>query len=147
MRLYYRGQGAVQGSRGQTIGGGVYALNDAALARTLPLPDGLVADDLYVHQSFADDERVQVGGAVGTVRPPRTMADLMRVRRRSFRGNAAYYAAHPGRSGSRAVRTPAALRGHAVAAGWYLAVNTAAKARNRLTTSGAQEWDRDTSRR
>lgn len=70
---------------GQGKFGGLFALSPAGRARVHPLPD-LTSDDEYVRRRFSPDERVVVEECVFVMRAPRTLRDLVRIRRRSIRG-------------------------------------------------------------
>jgi glycosyltransferase involved in cell wall biosynthesis len=65
--------------------GGLFALSAAGAARVFPLPD-VTADDEYVRRSFTPGEIAFVPACRFVARSPRTMASLLRVRRRSLRG-------------------------------------------------------------
>ena len=67
------------------VGLGLYAFNAAGRARFGRFPE-LTADDLFVQRIFAPEERVMTPGAF-IVRTPRTLRDLLRVRRRVAAGN------------------------------------------------------------
>ncbi|MEV5573476.1 glycosyltransferase family 2 protein [Spirillospora sp. NPDC052269] len=73
-------------SRG-LAGTGVYVLGEDAHARVFPLPDGLLADDGWVHATFGEDERVVVAEATSVVRPARTVRAHLRRRVRVRLGN------------------------------------------------------------
>lgn len=62
-------------------GVGVYALGPAGHDRVFPLPD-VLADDGWVHRSFAEHERRSVADARCVVRPARTVAAVVRRRAR-----------------------------------------------------------------
>lgn len=72
------------------VGLGVYALNRSGRSRFTRFPS-LSADDLFVQRLFAPAERTVVPGTF-SVRVPRTLADLIRVRTRIAGGNAEYEA-------------------------------------------------------
>lgn len=63
---------------------GVYAVNRAGRARFPVFPD-VQGDDLFVRRHFTKDEIAICGRSV--VRPPRTLANLVKVRTRVARGN------------------------------------------------------------
>jgi hypothetical protein len=88
--------------------GGLFALSPEGAARVFPLPE-ITADDEYIRRSFAPAEIAFVAGCRFVARAPRTLASLVRVRRRSLRG--AREVARMGngkpRTGQRAVDDPA----------------------------------------
>jgi hypothetical protein len=65
--------------------GGLFALSPEGAARVFPLPE-ITADDEYIRRSFAPAEIAFVPGSRFVARAPRTLASLVRVRRRSLRG-------------------------------------------------------------
>jgi len=65
--------------------GGLFALTAEGRRRVHPLPH-LTADDEYIRRSFDPAERLTVEDCVFTAHAPRTLADLVRIRRRSLRG-------------------------------------------------------------
>ncbi|WP_433613995.1 glycosyltransferase [Dactylosporangium sp. CA-139114] len=67
-------------------GVGVYVLTEAGHARVFPMPD-VIADDGWVHTSFAPDERLVVSEARSLVRPARTVRSHLNRRVRVRRGN------------------------------------------------------------
>lgn len=89
VRAYYRVWQAMPQVRGGLFGRGVVALSASGQARVDALPR-LMNDDLAMSEAFARDERRIVADAVVTVRPPRTVADLVRRRTRVATGNAQY---------------------------------------------------------
>lgn len=68
------------------IGLGVYALSEAGRARFDAFPD-IISDDLFVQRLFTEAER-RTSAGVFTVRTPRTVRALLRVRTRVAQGNA-----------------------------------------------------------
>ncbi|WP_433057254.1 glycosyltransferase [Dactylosporangium sp. CS-033363] len=82
-------------------GVGVYVLTEAGHARVFPMPD-VIADDGWVHTSFAPHERAIVAEARSVVRPARTVQAHLNRRVRVRRGNrqlAALDRAHAGGPG------------------------------------------------
>jgi hypothetical protein len=69
------------------FGRGAFALSREAQERVSALP-GVMSDDLATSDAFADSERIIVESATVTVRPPRTVGDLIRRRTRVVTGNA-----------------------------------------------------------
>lgn len=72
---------------GGLFGRGAFVLSREAQARVDALP-AVMSDDLAVSDAFEPDERIVVDTATVTVRPPRTVADLVRRRVRVATGNA-----------------------------------------------------------
>lgn len=84
VRLFYQGwRTNPYFARGKF--GGVFALSPQAAARVFPLPD-VTADDEYIRRSLSADEIAFVPGCRFVARAPRTLASLVRVRRRHLRG-------------------------------------------------------------
>jgi glycosyltransferase involved in cell wall biosynthesis len=71
---------------GGQMGAGVYAVSQQGHARIGSFPD-ITADDEFVRQSFAATERGTAEDCVFTIVPPRTLANLIRIKTRSRRGN------------------------------------------------------------
>lgn len=67
------------------FGRGVVAISEAGYARIAKLPP-VLADDLAASLAFSPSERVIAPGAQVVVHPPRTLADLVRVRTRVATG-------------------------------------------------------------
>lgn len=85
VRAYYAIWRGLHGGEPGDVGGGLYALSAAGRARFAAFPD-VIADDGYVRAHFAPGEIRLVEEAVSTVRTPRTVADLVRIKTRSRRG-------------------------------------------------------------
>ncbi|ROO82743.1 glycosyl transferase family 2 [Actinocorallia herbida] len=68
-------------------GAGAYLLSEEGHRRVFPLPDGLLADDGWVHAAFTGPERTAVPEAVTVVRQTRTVRAHLRRRARVRRGN------------------------------------------------------------
>lgn len=84
VRAFYKGWRAnPYFSRGKF--GGLFALSPQGAARVFPLPE-ITADDEYIRRSFVATECAFVFGCSFVARSPRTLADLVKVRRRSLRG-------------------------------------------------------------
>jgi cellulose synthase/poly-beta-1,6-N-acetylglucosamine synthase-like glycosyltransferase len=84
VRAFYRGW-RLNPYFGRGKFGGLFALAPDGAARVFPLPP-VTADDEFVRRSFAAPEIAFVPDCVFTARAPRTLASLLRVRRRSLRG-------------------------------------------------------------
>lgn len=86
VRGFHRALRALLGDRDSLSGAGAYMLTEAGHDRVFPLPD-VIADDGWVHRTFHQDERVVVDTARVAVRPPRTVAAVIRRRARVRLGN------------------------------------------------------------
>lgn len=102
VRAFYRVWQELPHVREGLFGRGAVALSAAGQARVDALPT-LMSDDLAMSEAFAAAERRIVDDAVVVVRPPRTIADLVRRRTRVATGNAQY-------DGSGASRAATSLR-------------------------------------
>jgi hypothetical protein len=89
VRAFYRVWQALPQVRVGLFGRGVIALSAAGQQRVDALPT-MMSDDLAASEAFTDSERRIVPNAVVVVRPPHTVADLMRRRTRVATGNAQY---------------------------------------------------------
>jgi hypothetical protein len=65
--------------------GGLFALSADGAARVFPLPE-VTADDEYIRRSFVPARSPSCPPAASSRARPRTLASLLRVRRRSLRG-------------------------------------------------------------
>ncbi|TQN37936.1 glycosyl transferase family 2 [Blastococcus colisei] len=84
-RWYFSAWEALQRARGEIIGTGVYALNEAGRQRFGTFPD-LIGDDRYVHSLFRAHERRLVEPPV-KVWPAQHMSEVIAVRTRVAVGN------------------------------------------------------------
>lgn len=149
VRRFYRAYARTPYVMNTLVGLGAYALNAAGRARFEEFPE-LTADDLFVQRLFGRHERHNVPGQF-TVRVPRTLRDLVRVRTRTASGNVEL--AQTRQTGvpstrrtvtsllATAGRDPALLPSVVV---YVLVVLTA---RNRARRGGAGTWWRDESTR
>jgi len=85
VRWYYDVWQQLPQVRTSLFGRGVIALAPEGVERVAALPP-LMSDDLAISDLFAPDERAIVDASV-VIRPPRTMADLLRRKMRSVTGN------------------------------------------------------------
>jgi glycosyltransferase involved in cell wall biosynthesis len=134
---YFSGPGA--------IGNGVYALSAEARRRFDRFPD-LTADDQFVLERFTPTERRTVRPHSFTIRTPRSLRGLLKVRTRSYRGNlelGAAAPAPPGEAHTSGAFLRTLLRDRRVGPGVpvWLAVNAVAKANARRRWNGT--WERD----
>lgn len=109
VRCFFRSWQVLQAARGESIGSGVYALNEAGRARFERFPD-VIGDDRFVYGLFGADER-RVADAEVKVWPPSNMRELVNVRTRVTVGNMVH-----GANGSARTQRPStsAQVGHVV---------------------------------
>jgi glycosyltransferase involved in cell wall biosynthesis len=153
IREYYKVWTRLPFLAGDPIGNGVYALSEAGRARWKEFPM-LTADDEWVRRHFSRGERRAVHGSSFTIRPPKDLGNLVKIRTRVHRGNAELRAnnltaeARGAESdGPKALirlvaRRPTLLPGAAV----YAGVTIVARVRARRAKPGAA-WERDSSTR
>lgn len=87
IRRYYRARMRMPAFTKSIWGAGVYGLSAAGRARFATYPD-VVADDLFVDQHFKPGEIEIVGDEPVVVVAPARLGDLLKVRRRAYRGAA-----------------------------------------------------------
>jgi glycosyltransferase involved in cell wall biosynthesis len=111
VQRYFRARSRMPTVMGSIWGAGVYGLSAAGRARFEDHPD-VVAEDLFVHQQFDADEIEIVGDEPVVVIAPARFRDLLKVRRRAYRGVVENRAAAngPERRDQPAVRPPATTR-------------------------------------
>lgn len=85
IRKYYDIRSKLPSSREGIGGSGVYALSEAGRMRFGKFPE-VTADDTYVRLQFKPAERETLRDVTSTVFPPRTLRQLIAVRRRVHRG-------------------------------------------------------------
>ena len=85
IRRYYRARLHMPAVTKSLWGAGVYGLSAAGRARFTTYPD-VVADDLFVDQRFKPGEIEIVGDEPVVVVAPARLGDLLKVRRRAYRG-------------------------------------------------------------
>jgi hypothetical protein len=138
---------------GSLWGAGVYGLSGAGRARFGCYPD-VVAEDLFVDQHFHRSEVEIVSAAPVVVNVPRRTADLLRILRRTYRGNAEnrtlqHFTAAPQATAPSTVHGLARLAmsgpAGAVDAAAYMAL--AVVARLTLAVAAPAAWERDNSSR
>jgi glycosyltransferase involved in cell wall biosynthesis len=159
VRRYFRARSRMPTVMDSIWGAGVYGLSAAGRARFGDHPD-VVAEDLFVHQQFDPDEIEIVGDEPVVVIAPVRFRDLLKVRRRAYRGVVENRAAanEPERKDRRAVRpaatTPSTVRDMlslchslpgALDAATYAFVAVAARLYNALGATA--RWERDESSR
>ena len=135
------------------FGRGIIALSREGNDRISQLPP-LMSDDLAMSDAFDPAERIIVNEASVVIRPPRTIADLMRRRTRAATGNSQADSAGARRAESRtslrtlanlAVENPRLIGRIPV----FLGVTVVARIRSRqaLKTGDFTTWQRDESSR
>lgn len=133
-------------------GAGCYGLSIQGRARFAEFPE-VLGDDIFIDSLFAADEVVIVDTDPVVVRTPRTVADLVRIKTRSYRSQAPVVAkleesgitlgqrAQARDLGSLVRRGPT----HALDVGVYIAIVVLARLRARI--GQAPRWERDMSSR
>ncbi len=76
------------------IGSGVYAMSEAGRSRFDTFPD-IISDDGFARLQFGPDERTSVEGAAFTIRAPKTLASVVRIKTRSQKGAVQLLRAYP----------------------------------------------------
>ncbi|MCY2963786.1 MAG: glycosyltransferase, partial [Planctomycetota bacterium] len=135
------------------LGSGLYALSAAGHERLKEFPQ-LTADDEYVRQLFDDSERTTLADCRFLVTPPRGLADLIKIKTRSRRGNLELERLQPVRAKAQRPSRGRFL-GRLVCAPWlwpalpvyfYVVWQTSVRARQTLA-KGNPQWERDLSSR
>jgi len=155
VRSYFRARSRVPSVQGSLWGAGVYGLSAEGRARFGEFPD-VVGDDLWVDRHFARSEVEVVACEPVVVGVPRRTRDLVRILRRTYRGNTE--AVPVGEAGERAPRTARAtvrdLRRLAGAgpraaadALTYALFAAGTRAALRVAPAGGVRWERDDSSR
>lgn len=85
VRQYFAVRSRLPSSHEGIGGSGVYALSEEGRRRFSQFPE-LIADDMYVRLQFKPNERATLASARSVVFPPRTIAQLLRVRSRAYAG-------------------------------------------------------------
>jgi glycosyltransferase involved in cell wall biosynthesis len=136
------------------IGTGVYGLTEEGRRRFERFPD-IIADDGYVRALFKRHERSVVKGCEVTVRAPRTLADLLKIKTRSRLGVYQLHQKFPELVANEEKNYGSALKNLLVKVHlWpklavYLQVNLVARmrAKKQRHNMTAVTWERDESRR
>lgn len=68
------------------VGAGVYALSENGRARFESFPP-IIADDLFIHRVFSDDERCTVADVTARIHPPQNLRSMLRMLTRQWVGN------------------------------------------------------------
>jgi hypothetical protein len=153
VRSYYRARARVPAVMNSLWGAGVYGLSAEGRSRFREFPD-LLGDDLFVDQHFEREEIAIVDASPVVVNAPRAAADMLRILRRAYQGNAqnrspsGSSAQRPGTTGGTtrglvrlALREPARMADVSV----YVAL--AVLARATLAARSSHTWERDESSR
>lgn len=132
------------------VGTGVYALSAEGRARFDEFP-AITADDQFVMDRFEVGERRTVRSATFVVHPPRTLGNLLKTRRRTYRGNRELRrtctpAEAPDSHNGRALARLFAQRDTRWSVPVYVAISVAAKTRAARAPAEV-EWERDVSTR
>jgi hypothetical protein len=152
VRAFYRIWTAQPWLLDQAVGNGVYALTGEGRARFGSFPS-IVADDLFVRNIFAVDERVSSADATFIAYAPLTISGLFNMRVRVHRGNAELQKSQPlvdPQNGDRVGNLRRSVRdaGSALDVAIYLTINLAAKVVARWRSArGTTSWERDDSAR
>jgi glycosyltransferase involved in cell wall biosynthesis len=149
IRAFYDTWSRLPYMNNEVVGTGVYALSARGRARFTEFPD-ITADDQFVLQQFAVEERWSLRDHEFSVFPPTSLGGLLKMRRRAYRGVrelARYGTPHTPPAGRRArmlelARRPARIPGLAV----YLAVVVTARIWALLMPE-PKRWERDDSGR
>lgn len=128
--------------------GGLFALSPEGVARVFPLPH-VTADDEFIRRSFAPGETAFVPYCRFVAQAPRTLAALVRTRRRSMRGTRALGRARPAGEGAGRLVRAALLRPdlwpdvavYAAVGGWVRLLLAFERG------TSAARWERDTTTR
>jgi Glycosyl transferase family 2 len=153
VRSYYRARARVPAVMNSLWGAGVYGLSAEGRSRFREFPD-LMGDDLFVDQHFEREEIAIVDASPVVVNAPRRAADMLRILRRAYQGNAqnrSLAGSRPQRTGTTGGTTRdlvrLALREPARMADVSVYVALALLARATLTAGSSHTWERDDSSR
>ncbi len=143
LRQSYHGPGMV--------GGGFYGLSETGRKRFDRFPE-IIADDEFVRRHFDPNERATPPDCYFTIRAPRTLAQLIKIKTRSRLGLYQLAKRFPTRPAPRGTRrhTPWILQPWLWPAGAvYGLVNiiTRLRAAQKLSTIAVYQWERDESSR
>jgi glycosyltransferase involved in cell wall biosynthesis len=149
VRSYYRTRVKVPSVMSAVWGAGNYGLSAAGRARFADYPD-VIADDLFVDQHFTRAEIMIVDAPPAIVTVPRRTADLLRILRRTYRGNTENHAISTDQvdrssttsSTSRELRR-LALAGPMQALDVFTYATLAMLARITLSVAASRGWERD----
>lgn len=151
VRRFWAARSRLPGIMGDLCGGGAYGFSAAARSRFEEFPD-VIADDLFASRIVSPGEIVIVPTDPLVVSQPRNLRSLLKVLRRSKRGNREFARLFPQLERNTALDSAGdLLRSHAAPGRWldaaiYAAVMSAARA---WALFGGREshWERDESSR
>ncbi|HLN41902.1 MAG TPA: O-antigen ligase family protein [Acidimicrobiales bacterium] len=152
VRKYYAARERLPAVMGSLWGAGVYGLSERGRSRFGTHPD-VVAEDLYVDAHFSENEIEIVSCPAVVVTTPRSTADLFRILRRTYRGNAEIAERGPGTVPATTTRGTArdvadlALKGPGPAVDALTYSTLAAGGRLMTLFGGHERWERDESSR
>jgi Glycosyl transferase family 2 len=154
VRCYYRARARVPSVMNSLWGAGVYGLSATGRARFGEFPD-VVAEDLFVDDLFSAAEIDIVAAEPVVVAVPRRVEPLMRILRRTARGNAAESAATPAdrverQSSSSTARDVLRAGRASPGAAWDAIIYLGLALTSRvlvLTARSTPRWERDDSSR
>jgi glycosyltransferase involved in cell wall biosynthesis len=147
VKRYYRARAQMPSVMSSLWGAGAYALSAEGRCRFGEFPD-LIADDLFVDRCFDRAEIEIVDCPPVIVRAPRTAHDLIRVLRRTYRGQSEQRGLPGHRSGSRLPMTLHDLARHSLvpssrALDGVAYASLALSARVALRLTSGSPWERD----
>ncbi len=148
VRCFYRAFERLPYLADDLVGNGVYVLAEQGRERFDVFPE-LTADDLFIRNLFAPSERRSAAGGRFVVHPPRTLAGLVAIRQRGYRGNAEYAESGLGSAAESTFSPRRLLEGwvrHPVDMTVFIGINVLAKLKLRFA-SGGHRWERDDSSR
>lgn len=146
LRQPYHGRGM--------IGGGFYAMGEAGRARFDTFPN-IIADDEFARSLFTADERATPENCFFTIRTPRTLGDVIKVKTRSRLGLYQLRKVMPELADNSRAKAPSGRRTW-LARPWlwpaacvYVFVNvwTRIRAKRQLRSIDSYRWERDESSR
>ncbi len=141
-------------TNGEMIGSGLFALSPAGRQRFAEFP-AIIADDGYVRQLFTTGERRTIDDCKFTVRAPRDLQSLIKIKTRARLGNMELKAKYPGakvggeNKGSHIWRIAMSDSSAIFAMPIYLLVQlrTRQRALQQFKKSQFKKWERDESAR
>ena len=153
VRAFYKTWVRTPFMQSNVVGNGIYGLSESGRRRFGVFPE-VSGDDLFIYSLFSETERRCLGNAIFTLRPPKNLRSLIKVRTRIYSGNEelAHMRKETGQSTSgsvkqiiKAVRTPSDVLNVTT----YLAINSIAKFRasRKFRDSKSVAWERDNSTR
>ncbi|MEE2936358.1 MAG: glycosyltransferase [Planctomycetota bacterium] len=154
VRAYYRVWEQTPYFKAGMLGGGTYALSKEGRGRFEKFPD-IISDDGFVRSLFTDQERTVPLDAVVSVQVPRSLNELLAIKRRSRLGYYELRQKHPKRheglkNSFRAFFWNILIRPQLwISAMIYLWVQVVSRsqAKKQLGKLGCYEWERDLSSR